>query len=217
MRHDLWFHVDACVGGILAPFVRQLGYAIPAFDFSVLGVTSISADLHKSGFTAKPASTVSFRAAEQREYARYKMSDWPAGSYNTLTFTGTRPAGAIAAAWAAFNFLGQDGYRRLAGSAMRAREEIVEGLSALPSVRIFGDPELWAFAFGSDDVDMHRVAALMAKRGWVCPPTTSPRGIHMMCTPVHESIAEQYVADIAGCIEEARSPEHVSGRPSAYN
>jgi sphinganine-1-phosphate aldolase len=217
LRHNLWLHVDACVGGILAPFVRQLGYHVPSFDFALPGVTSISADLHKSGFTAKPASTVSFRTSELREYARYRMSDWPAGTYNTLTFTGTRPGGAIAAAWAAFNYLGQEGYRRLAGSAMRAREVIVQGLGAISSVRVFGEPELWAFAFGSDAVDMHHVAGLMGKRGWVCPATTSPRGIHMMCTPVHEAIAEQYVSDIAACVEEARAVENPAAGSAAYN
>ncbi|MDZ7729688.1 MAG: aminotransferase class V-fold PLP-dependent enzyme [Dehalococcoidia bacterium] len=91
-RNGLWLHVDACVGGILGNFVRELGYAVPEFDFAVPGVTSISADLHKSGFAAKPASTVTFRTRELREYARFTFDDWPSGIYSSLTFTGTRPA-----------------------------------------------------------------------------------------------------------------------------
>ncbi|MFH1435998.1 MAG: aminotransferase class V-fold PLP-dependent enzyme, partial [Pseudomonadota bacterium] len=35
------FHVDACLGGFLLPWVRRLGYDIPPFDLSVPGVTSI--------------------------------------------------------------------------------------------------------------------------------------------------------------------------------
>ena len=31
----LWLHVDACVGGYLAPFVAKAGYPVPAFDFAV--------------------------------------------------------------------------------------------------------------------------------------------------------------------------------------
>ena len=56
----LWMHVDACVGGYIAPFAQQLGYPVEAFDFSVPGVTSISADLHKYGYSAKGASTLFF-------------------------------------------------------------------------------------------------------------------------------------------------------------
>lgn len=216
-RHGLWLHVDACVGGILAPSVRQLGYDVPAFDFAVPGVTSISADLHKSGFAAKPASTVTFRTAAHRDFARYRFDDWPSGAYTSHTFTGTRPGGAIAAAWAAMQYLGQDGYRRLAAASMRAKEAVAEGLLGIPSVTIFGDPELWAFAFGSNEVDMRQVAMLMAKRGWVCGPTTDPSGIHVMCTPVHEPVAADYVAAIAECIAEARVEGGSTVPTAGYN
>jgi glutamate/tyrosine decarboxylase-like PLP-dependent enzyme len=211
-RHGLWLHVDACVGGILAPFVREIGHRVPAFDFAVSGVTSISADLHKSGFAAKPASTVTFRTERHRELARYATDEWPSGLYSSLTFTGTRPGGAIAAAWAALNFLGREGYRRIAASSMGAKALMVDGLARIPTVKVFGEPDLWAFAFGSDDVDMHGVAARMGARGWYCGRTTAPRGIHMMCTPVHEKIADEYVADIAQCLDAERAG--ASGAPS---
>ena len=197
--------------------MRQLGYDVPAFDFSIPGVSSISADLHKSGFAAKPASTVNFRTKAQRDFARYRFDDWPSGVYQSYTFTGTRPGGAIAAAWAAFQYLGQDGYRRLAASAMRAKETIVAGLEQIAGVSVFGEPPLWAFAFGSDDVDIHQVAALMGQRGWLCGPTTSPKGIHMMCTPVHEPIAQEYVEAIAECVAEARRDGTAAAATPRYN
>ena len=61
LARDLWLHVDACVGGYLAPFVRMNGNDVPPFDFSLPGVRSMSADLHKYGYAAKGASTVLFR------------------------------------------------------------------------------------------------------------------------------------------------------------
>ncbi|MEW6332682.1 MAG: aminotransferase class V-fold PLP-dependent enzyme, partial [Thermodesulfobacteriota bacterium] len=57
-QHNLWFHVDACLGGYVLPFLRKLGCAIPPFDFAVPGVTSISADIHKYGYISKGASTI---------------------------------------------------------------------------------------------------------------------------------------------------------------
>ncbi|MEM9823266.1 MAG: aminotransferase class V-fold PLP-dependent enzyme, partial [Bacteroidota bacterium] len=53
--NGLLCHVDACVGGFLLPFLRQIRPQLPAFDFSVDGVTSISADIHKYGYAAKGA------------------------------------------------------------------------------------------------------------------------------------------------------------------
>lgn len=213
----LWLHVDACVGGILAPSVRQLGYAVPAFDFAAPGVTSISADLHKSGYSAKPASTVNFRSKAHREFARYSMDEWPSGTYSAHTFTGTRPGGAIAAAWAGMQFLGQAGYREIAAASMRAKEAMTSGLTAIPGVVVFGAPQLWAFAFGAEDVDMQQVAALMGKRGWMCGGTTQPKGIHMMPTPVHEPVAAEYVAAIAECIALVRNGDVTKAKAAAYN
>ncbi|MBK9714985.1 MAG: aminotransferase class V-fold PLP-dependent enzyme [Kouleothrix sp.] len=63
-RRDLLLHVDACVGGMMPPFVRRLGYPAPEFDFGVPGVTSISADLHKYGYAAKGASVILCRSRE---------------------------------------------------------------------------------------------------------------------------------------------------------
>lgn len=210
-QHGLWLHVDACVGGILAPFVRECGYEVPPFDFSVPGVTSISADLHKSGFAAKPASTVSFRTRAHREFARYTFDDWPSGTYSSLTFTGTRPGGAIAASWAALNFLGREGYREIAAASMRAKEKTIAALSAIEGVSVHGAPPLYAFSWAAPGVDMGAVAAAMGKRGWMCGQTTSPAGIHVMATPVHEAVAEAYAAAAGEAIAEATE----TGAPSA--
>ena len=50
INHDLWLHVDACVGGYILPFFQKLGESFPAYDLSVSGVRSMSADLHKYGY-----------------------------------------------------------------------------------------------------------------------------------------------------------------------
>ena len=47
LDHGLWMHTDACMGGFMLPYFRRLGEPVPDFDFSVPGVSSISADLHK--------------------------------------------------------------------------------------------------------------------------------------------------------------------------
>jgi len=215
-RQGLWLHVDACVGGILAPFVREVGYAVPEFDFAIDGVTSVSADLHKSGYAAKPASTVTFRTRDQREFARYTFDDWPSGIYSSLTFTGTRPGGAIAAAWAAMNSLGREGYREIAAASMRAKERVIAGIEAVEGLRVHGAPPLYAFAYGAPDVDMGAVAAQMVRRGWYSGQTTEPDGIHVMATPVHEASADEYVAAVRACIGEVRRGGAGEAAPASY-
>ena len=207
---DLWFHVDACVGGVLGPFVRKAGYPVPMFDFSVPGVTSISADLHKSAFAAKGASTVTFRTEELQSHAKFDFEDWPSGMYSSLTFTGTNPGGAIAAAWAVMNYLGEDGYLDIARTSMEARIELQAGLEKIDGIHIWGEPDLWAVAYGSDKYDILQVVRKMWSRGWIVAPNSQPPGIHFMTTPVHAPIINEYLAALEEAIEEVKNADDAS-------
>jgi len=51
-RKGVMMHVDACVGGFVLPFAKRLGRPVPEFDLSVDGVTSVSADVHKFGYSS---------------------------------------------------------------------------------------------------------------------------------------------------------------------
>ncbi|HEU5320444.1 MAG TPA: aminotransferase class V-fold PLP-dependent enzyme, partial [Methylomirabilota bacterium] len=200
----LWLHVDACVGGILGPFVRELGYPVPAFGLDLPGVASLSADLHKSGYAAKGASVILYRDAEREAAGRYEFSDWPTGLYAVPTFAGTRPGGAIAAAWAVMHFLGAEGYRRIAAVVMEARERLVAGLARIEGLHLWGRPDLWAVAYGSEDVDIHAVADAMTTRRWSVGRVRTPPGIHLMLTPVHAPIVEAYLADLEAAVAAVR-------------
>ena len=39
LQYDIPVHVDACLGGFLIPFMKDAGYPLKPFDFSVPGVT----------------------------------------------------------------------------------------------------------------------------------------------------------------------------------
>ena len=49
------------------------GVDVPPFDFSVPGVCSISADLHKYGYAAKGASTLFHQSEEQRAHQVFEF------------------------------------------------------------------------------------------------------------------------------------------------
>ena len=110
LAHQLPFHVDACVGGFILPWIEKLGYEVPAWDFRVAGVTSISADIHKYGYCPKGASTLTYRNASYRKYQFMAYAGWPGGLFVSPSMLGSRAGGAIAAAWAALCGLGEEGY-----------------------------------------------------------------------------------------------------------
>lgn len=206
LERNVWLHVDACVGGYLNPFAEREGVELPAWDFRVEGVRSISADLHKYGYAAKGASTVLHRSPEQHVHQRFSADDWPAGAMTTPTVAGTRPGGAIASAWAVLHYLGVDGYRERTRRILSARRQILDGLPAL-GLRVYGDPRLALLAFGPEEGDSLNIYAVwksMHDRGWFSGVVANPSGIHMMLSPSHEEVAGDYLRDLGEAVSEAR-------------
>jgi len=216
VARGLWLHVDACVGGYLAPFVRMNGGDVPPFDFELAGVHSISADLHKYGYAAKGASTVFFRTKALRDHLTFDVRDWPGGRMVTPTLAGTRPGGAIAAAWAVMNHLGVAGYRAKQGLVTRARERIEAGVKA-QGFTVLGRPHLGLIAFTRDDLDCAAIWARLRERGWFSGMVTEPRGLQLMLSPIHADVAETYLADLVWAVEAVRGAGKVETAEARYS
>ena len=203
---NLWLHVDACVGGFIAPFARKLGRLVPPFDFTVPGVMSMSADLHKYGFTAKGASTFLLSNQAHRKYQVFEFDEWSRGHYASPTIPGSRPGGPIAAAWAVLSYLGWDGYLRIAGELLDAIDRLKAGITAIDGLTIIGDPPLTILSYTSENCDIRAVAEAMTNRGWFVTRSADPRAIHMgMLTMTHVPVVDQYLSDLTRSVEEAKS------------
>lgn len=206
-RRGVWLHVDACVGGYVAPFVRMIGRPIPDFDFRVPAVKSISADLHKFGFCPKPASTVFYRTPELAEHHAFDFSNWPNGRFATATIVGTRPAGGVAAAWAVFNFLGIDGYKKIATDLMGFVDAYRAGIAEVGGLKVLGDPHLSIVAYGSDEFDVFRVAEIMGEKGWTPGLVQRPKAIHRMMSLIHQPSLDEYLSDLRAAVGVVRQSE----------
>ena len=213
-ERGVWMHVDACVGGYLAPFARLLGAPIEAFDFAVPGVTSISADLHKYGYAAKGASTLFFADSESFASMAYAFDNWPRGAYMTNTLVGTRAGGAIAAAWAVMNYLGEEGYKRVTRRVLDTRAAYQRGVETL-GFETLSDPQLSIIAFGSKQHDIGAVGKAMTSRGWLVGYVKEPAGIHLMLNLTHEPVVGRYLDDLAASVAEAKTAGAPGDAPRA--
>ncbi len=205
LDHGIRFHVDACLGGFILPFVRDLGYDVPPFDFSIPGVTSISADLHKYGYAAKGASTVLYKNADIRRHQYFAYAGWPGGLFVSPSATGTRPGGAIAAAWAVLQYLGREGYLKLAGDVMQTTRQLIDGIDAIPGLYALGKPEASVFAVASDTVNVHALSDRLEALGWVIDQQTNPSCLHFMVTPAHREIAGLFLEDLQKAMEDLKN------------
>jgi sphinganine-1-phosphate aldolase len=210
-------HVDACLGAYLLPFVERLGRPVAPWDFRVPGVTCISADLHKYGYSARGASVILYRDRELRRHQFFASSDWPGGLYGSPTLAGSRPGGAIAASWAVLNYLGVEGYTRLARIVMETTGALIHGINRIPELRVLGDPDMSVFAFTSGSLDIHAVADALDGAGWHPDRQQNPSSLHIMVTPAHENAVEPFLSALEAAVDRAGSGEATpSGRAAVY-
>src|SRR3954462_11767023 len=131
-------HVDGRLGGFLLPFGEELGYDVPPFDFRVPGVTSISADTHKYGYSFKGTSTLLFRDKSLRNAQYFHLAGWSGGKYMSPSIPGSRSGGLLAATWAAMVGYGRAGYREHAREIFSAADRMKAAVRSHPDLRILG-------------------------------------------------------------------------------
>jgi len=109
-------HIDAAFGGFVIPFLKQLGYNIPDFDFKLKGVSSISIDAHKMGYSAIPLGALIIREEKWLDKISVK-TPYISGKKQTGILA-TRSGGPVVAAYAVARYLEKEGYKNLVERCM---------------------------------------------------------------------------------------------------
>jgi glutamate/tyrosine decarboxylase-like PLP-dependent enzyme len=209
-EHGVPCHVDACMGGLMLPFLRELGEPIRPFDLSVPGVTSLSADLHKYGYAPKGASVVLFADADLRRGSYYACARWPGYTLVNTTVQSSRSGGPLAAAWTVLRHLGREGYLELARRALDATKRVRAGVDAIPQLRVVGEPDANVMALAAADeseLDVFVVSDLLRADDWFLTPQLSfgpsPRNLNLTVDAGGLDGADGLVAALGEAVAEA--------------
>src|SRR5262249_55247008 len=157
---------------------------------------SMSVDLHKYAYTAKGASVVLYRDKQLRRYQTFVTENWLGGVYGSSGIQGTKSGGAVAAAWAVLQHVGDDGYLMLTAPARRAAEALATAISGIDGLALRAWPDTTLLAFGADDpaaLDVFAVADGLWARGWYVDRQGPPPSLHCTVTAGHEAYIDAFV------------------------
>jgi glutamate/tyrosine decarboxylase-like PLP-dependent enzyme len=197
-------HVDACMGGVTLTFLERLGENIPLWDFRVDGVTSISVDLHKYGYTSKGASVIMHRNRQLRSYQTFVTDNWLGGFYGSSGVLGTKSGGPMASAWAVMNYLGDEGYLRLTESARATTRQLADAIEKIDGLQLRAYPDSTLLSFGAQDFDVFAVADELAKTGWYVDRQAPPDSLHCTVNAVHHQVIEEFIVDLSHAVTKVR-------------
>ncbi|XP_018579185.1 sphingosine-1-phosphate lyase [Anoplophora glabripennis] len=220
VKYNIPVHVDSCLGGFLTCFMEDAGYPIPPCDFRLPGVTSISADTHKYGFTPKGSSVVLYRDVKYRHHQYTVTTDWPGGVYGSPTVSGSRAGGNIAVCWATLLNFGREGYVSATRDIVHTTKYIEKGLRRMKGIFIFGQPVTSVIALGSNDFHIYRLSTALKERGWNLNVLQFPSGIHICVTHMHTQpgVADRFLNDVRDSLFEImKNPSlPVEGKMAIY-
>jgi glutamate/tyrosine decarboxylase-like PLP-dependent enzyme len=203
LQRNINCHVDACMGGVSLAYLAKLGHQIAPWNLRVDGVTSISVDLHKFGYTSKGASVIMYANKRLRSFQGFFTDQWLGGVYASSGMLGTKSGGSIAAAWAVMHFLGDDGYLRLTNSARIATEKLAAHITSHSHLALLAQPDALLLSFVAQEptrLNIYAVADEMWKRGWYIDRQEPPQSLHCTVNAVHESVIDEMIVDLDACI-----------------
>jgi glutamate/tyrosine decarboxylase-like PLP-dependent enzyme len=199
-EYDLYLHVDGCFGAFCIPFLERAGYYNPPlepWDFRVPAVCSISADFHKNGMCPPPCSLLLFRNKELLDAA--KIIAPPCG-----VMTGTRANGPIAAAWTMLRAAGLEGFKQIALTTIRMRDQLMSGLQAYDGLKVTYESRMNCFGAYSDELDLRPVVDALREKGWIFTTKSTPAPVCIVLVPMpqNDGQIEHFLADFQTAMQE---------------
>lgn len=192
-KYDIGMHVDCCMGSLLIPFIDEYKH----INFKLPGITSISIDTHKYGYSLKGSSVLLFKNMKLKKYQHFINKNWCGGVYATPTLMGSKSGGLISATWASLLLIGKENYKKYANEIQQNLLFIKKEIKKIKEINIIGDPNLNIISFQSDKIDIYHLVDKMKKIGWNLTVMQNPPSFHLCLTKLHtKKICEQFCNDI---------------------
>jgi len=217
-EHGANCHVDACMGGVTLAYLERLGEPIKPWNLKVPGVSSISVDLHKFGYTSKGASVIMYANKHLRSFQGFVTDKWLGGLYGSSGVLGTKSGGSMASAWAVMNFLGDDGYLRLTKQARVATLQLAKIIGESEHLVLRAEPETTLLCFGAREpgrLSVFGVADELNRLGWYVDRQSPPDSLHCTVNAIHHDKIQLFSEALTSATQTALR-KNTAGQQGAY-
>lgn len=223
-EYDIGLHVDACLGGFVLAWLGQEDYPhLKPFDFRLPGVTSISVDTHKYGYSLKSNSVLLMRNRDLSDYLAFVDTEWKGGMYAVANLEGSMSTGLFAAPWAAMLKYGKKGYRLRAQQIYDTAAKMVKIIQNFPELHVMGEHTMClAFKSRENTFKVNHIKDYMGrmKPRWRFNGLNHPEALHFCVTgPQLDNVdfIERFNKHLSEAVEYAREMTRKGIEPTKSN
>ena len=159
-------HVDAAHGGMILPFLNDIGMTSPSFGFENEGVTSITIDNHKILGSLIPGGNIIFRSLEYTSKIEKRISYLSDSQTRQITITGTRPGNSVIAAWVLLRYFSKEFIISRVKHSFELTKHLVEQLKEIPNLELIFDPTLNIIGFSTSKMTADKLVEKLRILGW---------------------------------------------------
>ena len=167
-KHDKFFHVDGAFGGLVFPFLKELGVKLPKFDFSIPEITSYTIDPHKFGMGINPTGGFLIRG-EYIDNIGFLIPYLAGGGFKSFNILGTRPGASALSFWGLMQHLGMDGFKNTIQQTWENTNYLIEELKSIPELTIATQPQspvLGLKTTGQSHMSIEKIDHKLRLQGW---------------------------------------------------
>lgn len=209
VEKNLYLHVDAAFGGFVLPFLKELGFDVPEFDFRLSGVSSITIDPHKMGLAPIPAGGILFRNEDIKKSITWNVSYLAGGVTEQATLVGTRSGASVIAVWSLLKHLGREGYQKIVKRCMRLTRKMAKEILRIEGLDIVTEPVINVVGLKSDKFDVRRIAQELRLEGWAI--SLFPKHIRIVVMPhLRKQHIEKFLEDLRSIVSKLDTKEESS-------
>ena len=175
---NVFLHVDAAFGGLVIPYLKELGFDMPKFDFELKGVSSLNTDPHKMGLSTVPSGVLFFRDGSYLDRITVDAPYLISKRHSALS--GTRSSAAVAATYAVLQHLGQDGFKEIVSQCMENTKYLAGRIKEL-GLQLVLEPVM--NVVGIDLKDPKKIQHELAKQNWFVSIGRFPSCLRLVIMP----------------------------------
>ncbi|MBA7708833.1 putative sphingosine-1-phosphate lyase [subsurface metagenome] len=200
---SIFFHIDACFGGFVLPFLENLNLHSPPWDFSVKSVDSITADPHKMGMGIIPTGGIFLRDISILQKIGFEIPYLAGGNFKHLHIVGTRSGGTIIAFWAILKSLGINGFNKIVKKCMDNTNYLVKRIGEIKGIKIATKPVMNIVGITTENGNtICKIDEELRKRNWMTGKFEKLNLIRVVVMPhVQKVHLKNFVKDLENIVK----------------
>ena len=167
-KYNKYFHVDAAFGGLVVPFMEELGYKFPPYNMKIPEICSYTVDPHKMGMSVNPSGSLLVKDSKVNSF-KFEIPYLAGGAFPSYNILGTRPGASAISFWGLMQFMGKQGFVENVRHCLENTYFLKDQIEEIPELKIATEPTMNVLGIqmtSKAKISLNKFNSLLRQKGW---------------------------------------------------